>query len=102
MGIIIWISYIILALILVFIDEKLSKKMDTKFIQYLEKLSLPIFINERLFLEILCIIGSAYSLHFLLSLILYVTSTIIFSIIELYVMDRIKRRNNNKKCQLIN
>ena len=93
---------ITLALILVFIDEKLSKKMDTKFIQYLEKLSLPIFINQRLFLEILCIIGSAYSLHFLLSLILYVTSTIIFSIIELYVMDRIKRRNSNKKCQLIN
>lgn len=79
-------------LLLCFSDELLSNKLDCKITRYLEKISLPIFINQHLFLYYFYFIGKRYSIEFYKYLILYIGCTIVFSIIEQFIIDLIKSR----------
>lgn len=78
-------------LLLNFSDTLFCHKIDCKFIRYLEKISLPIFINQQLFLNYFTFLGKKFPKQFYIYLILYVSCTIIFSILEQAIIDAIKR-----------
>ncbi len=90
-------TVITFALTLCFADETMSVKFDTKIIRYLEKLSLPIFVNQQLFLNLFSLAGKTFLKPFYLYLIIYVASTIIFSIIEQLIIDFFTNDKKTKK-----
>lgn len=81
-----------ITLLLNFSDEIFSIKLDSKFTRYLEKISLPIFVNHFMFLNYFYYIGKRYTMDFYKYLILYVSCTIVFSIIEQFIIDLLKSR----------
>ncbi len=92
------IDYFILIIMVIAVTISLSGKslstkwLSHKFIFYLEKLSLLVYINHYAFSILFESLGKLYNFHFFLSLSLAIMCTFIFSIVEMIVADHIKRR----------
>lgn len=76
-----------------------DKFLNNKFVYYLEKLSLPIFINHFIFKDIFNKMGSSNNYKFIFLLIIYVLSSVVFSMLELKIMDLIKKRRVKKYAE---
>ncbi len=73
------------------------KKLSNKFMFYLEKLSLPMFINHTAIIELIYFINPLSKINPNYQSILGVILTIIISMIEMYIIDYIKRKEIIKK-----
>lgn len=82
----------VIALVISFSESFFSNILDNKLINYLEKLSLPIFINQFFFLDLLNIINKSNTYTFNNMLILYSALTIAFSIIEYHVISYVQKK----------
>lgn len=79
---------IVIATITSFTDRHINKLLDTRIVRYLEKLSLPVFINHFVIIIILNIYlkpNSKYIITFSLCIIV----TLLFSIIEMLVVEKL-------------
>jgi len=63
--------------------------LSNKFTRYLEKLSLPIFINHQIFYYVVVMLKILENSNPLYRILAYLIPTIIFSIIELFIIERI-------------
>ena len=84
---------IAVAIVFTFVDQNISRKLDTPFINYLERISLPIYINQFFFINLFIIIGEKYKHSFLLYSILCTVSIIVFSIAEEFIIQKLKKIN---------
>ncbi len=87
--------YIILLFIAIMIafSEKtyFYEKCNNKFFYYLEKLSLTIYLNNYLFINIINSISSYTNFSFIINYLLVIVSTILFSALELYLVPIIEK-----------
>lgn len=84
------------ALITTFSETKINKLLDTKLIRYLEKISLPIFLNHFFFIEVLNEVNLFSKFNYLKKFIIAFIGIFIFSIIEQYIIENIKRKKGFK------
>ena len=90
---------IVVALLISFSETILSNLFDKKIVNYLERISLPIFINQFFFLDLLNIINESEAYSFSLMLLIYSVATIMFSIIEYHIINFIQLLlKKNKLC----
>lgn len=85
-----------LALLLSFSGVLYDKIFKNKFVYYLEKLSLPMYINHWLFRFIFVEVSKHDNYKFIFVLIIYILCSIIFSVIELKFIDLINKRKEKK------
>ena len=89
-------TVIILALLISFSESFFCNLLDNKIVQYLEKISLPIFINQFFFINLLNIINKNGNYTYISTLLIYIFLTLIFSIIEYHIITIIKSKKNRK------
>ena len=67
------------------------KLLQNKFIYYLEKLSFPIFVNHQMIFYVVKRISILNDVPLIGKTIIYLIITIIFSMIELFVINKLKK-----------
>ncbi len=70
----------------------LNKIFSNKFIYYLEKISLPIYINHAVFVTFFDYYSLRHNISFYLNLSICCLTTIVFSILEYQIINYIKKR----------
>lgn len=85
---------IIICTIINFSEYKVASFFDTKFVRYLERLSLYIFFNQTIFWNLFVNMSISKFIGNYSSIILYCLGTIIFSIIQMFVTDKIKSKSS--------
>jgi len=74
-----------LALLCTFSENRFNNKLDTKVIRYLEKIALPVYINQLPIITLFSIFGNFK--EFPIVLLLALLSDILFSMLEFYVVE---------------
>ncbi len=93
-------DYVLLIMIIIAIQIMVSEKtydfklLSNKYTSYLEKISMPIFINHQLFISAFEYVPSLNTLSTSLKVAIYISSFLIFSIIEYELIEFLKK----KKC----
>ncbi|MBR4262157.1 MAG: acyltransferase [Bacilli bacterium] len=96
-------DYVLLIFIMISVLIMVSKKtyeykwLSNNTIEYFERLSLPIFVNQSIFFD-LCRYTSLIELEPYILTILVVISTIVFSMIEIFIFDLIKKKKILSRC----
>lgn len=83
---------IFFAVISTFSENKVNTFLDTRFIRYLEKISLPIFLNHFLAIEVLNKVSMLSKFNYLEKVIIGFASIFVFSILEQFVIEKITNR----------
>ncbi len=80
-----------LALTTTFSSDYLGGKLDFSITRYLEKLSLPIFINHFVIITLMNVFCGQKNL-FIVNVIICLAITITFSIIEMFIIDKVMKK----------
>ena len=91
-------DYVMLLMMIIAIQIMMSQKtydtkiLSNKYIEYLEKISLPIYINHSFFINIFKFVPKLASLDTSIKFTLFLSTTILLSIVEMELITFLKKR----------
>ncbi len=95
------IDYFILAILFIaaltsFSEERLNKIFDKKIIRYLEKISLPIFINHFFVIKLINYYTKTYNNSFIYNTFICTVLVLLLSVIEQFIIENLKKHLTKK------